>query len=369
MAMPMRSNVSSVVRVFRRSLHGSSASNNGVLSPNTKIAGVFGALMNRGQGKEGVRDGPNAIREAGLLTLLKDCGISFRDYGDVEIQAIASDDPWKKVKYSRTVAGGCKQIADKVQTIIRENGVPIMLGGDHASAIGSISGHGLSQLEIHGIKDPAATAPLAVLWIDAHADINTPLTTATGNLHGCPVSFLLKEMSPYIPRDIPGFEWQQPCLTADRIAYIGLRALDPDELFVMDKLKIKYFPMQDVDKLGVQKCVELALQHINPNNDLPLHLSFDIDALDPSVAFSTGTPAMGGLTLREGLQIVEYVRSTGQLSAMDLVEVNPTLGNGYQRAKTMEAACAIIAGALGKPRQAIPYKLDFDLPRPSDFSQ
>ncbi|OQV15163.1 Arginase-1 [Hypsibius exemplaris] len=340
----------------------------GTPRPDQKIAGIFGALMNRGQGKEGVREGPNAIREAGLFTQLKECGIRALDYGDVEIQAVASDDEWKKVKYCRTVASGCKQIAEKMELIIKEHGIPVMLGGDHAAAIGSIFGHASAQRQLHpptGSSSSELHAPLAVLWIDAHGDINTPLTTATGNLHGCPVSFLLHEMTGYIPHDLPGFDWIKPCLTADRIAYIGLRALDQDEMYLMEKLKIKYFPMQLVDQLGIQECLKQALAAIDPKGVLPLHLSFDIDALDPSDAASTGTPVMGGLTLREGLQIAEFVHKTGRLSAMDLVEVNPELGTPHQRAKTTEAACAIISGALGKPRQGVPFPPGFELPLPA----
>jgi arginase len=102
------------------------------------------------------------------------------------------------------------QIAEKMELIIKDQGIPVMLGGDHATAIGSVFGHAMAQRQMRNLPEDGSHAPLAVLWIDAHADINTPLTTATGNLHGCPVSFLLHEMSPYIPHDLPGFEWIRP---------------------------------------------------------------------------------------------------------------------------------------------------------------
>ncbi|XP_055337380.1 arginase-1-like [Paramacrobiotus metropolitanus] len=359
----MAAGLRTIFHISKRGIHGLRSE-----YTNPKFAGIFGALMNRGQGKEGVRDGPNAIREAGLFQQLSDCGITAKDYGDVAIEAVASDDPWKKVKYCRTVGNGCKMIAGKMDMIIKDQGVPVMLGGDHATAIGSILGHAQAIRDVRK-QHVGTTSPICVLWVDAHADINTPLTTYTGNLHGCPVSFLLHETMNCIPHGMPGMEWVRPCLTADRIAYIGLRALDPDEYYLLEKLNVTYFHMRDVDKLGVQQCVERALHAINPRGDLPLHLSYDIDALDPNEAASTGTPVMGGLTLREGLQIVEHVHQSGQLSAMDLVEVNPELGTPYQRAKTMEAAIAIISGALGKPRQGVPPKPGFVLPIPEALAK
>jgi arginase len=184
---------------------------------------------------------------------------------------------------------------------------------------------------------------LCVIWVDAHADINTPETTTSGNLHGCPVAFLLG-----IVGQVPNYEWLKPCLKPDRIVYIGLRDVDQGEKEILKKFGIKAFSMYHVDKYGIGKVVEMALDHVNPNRDRPIHLSFDVDALDPSVAPATGTPVRGGLSFREGHYICEAINETGCLVAMDLVEVNPLLGDSNSLTQTVQVGCGLIRCALGE---------------------
>lgn len=154
-----------------------------------------------------------------------------------------------------------------------------------------------------------------MVWIDAHADINTIETTGTGNMHGMPVSFLLGINK----NPIPGFDWIRPILTPDRLVYIGLRDVDQGEKRILNEYGIKAFSMHEVDRYGIGEVVKMALDHVNPNRDKPIHMSFDVDALDPSVAPSTGTPVRGGLTFREGHYICEAIHETGLLVAFDIV--------------------------------------------------
>lgn len=197
-----------------------------------------------------------------------------------------------------------------------------------------------------------------VIWIDAHADINTPSTTDSGNIHGMPVAFLLG-----IAGSVPEFNWVKPVLKANKLVYIGLRDVDAGEKRILKENGIKAFSMHEVDRYGIGKVVEMALDAVNPNRDLPIHLSFDVDALDPSVAPSTGTPVRGGLTFREGHYICEAIHETGLLVAFDLMvqsylpcdhhyliglqEVNPSLADEESVKQTVAVGCSLVRSALG----------------------
>ncbi|KAI9604855.1 hypothetical protein H4Q26_002825 [Puccinia striiformis f. sp. tritici PST-130] len=155
----------------------------------------------------------------------------------------------------------------------------VTIGGDHSLAIGTLSG------------TLNAFPEACVIWVDAHADINTPESTETGNLHGCPVSFLLSTL--HAGKDIEPFKWIKPCLQPDRLVYIGLRDIDMGERKILQENNIRCFTMHDIDRHGIGKVIEMALESVNKDLKRPIHLSFDVDALDPSVAPSTGTPVRG----------------------------------------------------------------------------
>lgn len=183
----------------------------------------------------------------------------------------------------------------------------------------------------------------AVIWVDAHADINTPLTTDSGNLHGCPISFLLGLKG----CDIPPFNvWLEPCLAPQDLVYIGLRDIDNGEKQILRDLGIKVFSMHDVDKYGIGRVMDMVLAHVGATR--PIHLSFDVDALDPSVAPSTGTPVRGGLTFREGHFICEAIAETGNLVGLDIVEVNPDLQDKLAAEQTVAIGCSLARAALGE---------------------
>ena len=174
-------------------------------------------------------------------------------------------------------------------------------------------------------------------------DINTPETTSSGNLHGMPVAFLMGLGS---CGTIEAFKWLKPCINPDKIVYIGLRDIDSGEKRILKHHKIKVFTMHEVDRYGIGTVVDMALHHLGP--DCPIHLSFDVDALDPSVAPATGTPVRGGLTFREGHYICEAIYETGRVVAVDIMEVNPLLGQGDGQLKTIEIGCSLTRASLGE---------------------
>ncbi|XP_033110760.1 arginase, hepatic-like [Anneissia japonica] len=314
--------------------------------------GIIGAPINKGQGKSGTRLGPQTIRDVGLIQQLKDIERDVKDYGDIKFPEMDEDmTSMRPVKNSRFLGKATQMISNAVYKIMKEDKrLCLTLGGDHALSVGSVHGH-------------ARVNPnLCLLWIDAHADLNTPLTSMSGNLHGMVQSFLVHELTDYMPT-VPGFDWIKPCISLKDIVYIGLRDIDPGEKYIMEKFGMTGYSIHDVDKLGVKEVLSRALETVNPMGDRPIHLSYDIDSLDPVVSPSTGTPVMGGLTYREGMYIAEVVSDTGLLHAVDVVELNPELGTPREQDTTIMAAMNIVTASLGKVREGHRPKI-YELPKP-----
>ncbi|KAH8827364.1 arginase [Flagelloscypha sp. PMI_526] len=282
-------------------------------------------LLSGGQPKVGVDKGPIHLVEAGLVDQLKELGwnVKFDGHHQFEEISAASDPPIGILKNPRFVSRVSEGLAKVVGEHARSGEIPLTLGGDHSLAMGTISG----TLSAH----PDAV----VVWVDAHADINTVETTTSGNIHGMPVAFLLG-----LGEKVPEFDWVKPVLTPSRIVYIGLRDIDAGEKRILKENGIKAFSMHEVDKYGIGKVVEMALDVVNPDRKLPIHLSFDVDALDPSVAPSTGTP--------KGHYICEAIYETGLLVALDLMEVNPTLEDEKSAVQTVNVGCSLVRAALGE---------------------
>ncbi|KAK6329354.1 hypothetical protein J4Q44_G00013320 [Coregonus suidteri] len=299
--------------------------------------GIIGAPFSKGQPRDGVEKGPDLIRAAGLVEKLRAQGCAVKDYGNLTFVDVANDEPIGNVKRPRAVGSANQRLSAAVHAVKNDGYTCVMLGGDHSLAIGSIQGHA------------AAKEDLSVVWVDAHADINTPLTSPTGNIHGQPMSYLIRELHSKIPV-LPNFSWIKPCVSAKDIVYIGLRDVDPEEHHILKLLGIKGYSMTEVDRLGIAK--------------KPIHLSYDIDALDPSISPATGTPVVGGLTYREGVYITEHICQTGLLSAVDMVEVNPKRGrtDGEIRS-TVNAAVDLIRGCFGKLREGN-HPADYKMPLP-----
>ncbi|XP_017273925.1 arginase-2, mitochondrial [Kryptolebias marmoratus] len=318
---------------------------------------VLGAPFSRGQKRGGVELGPKVIRDAGLIERLSSLDYSVHDFGDLSFHHLEKDEPYMDVKFPRTVGAANKMLSSAASRAVGAGHTFVMLGGDHSLAIGSVSGH-------------AQQCPdLCLIWVDAHADINTPMTSPSGNLHGQPVAFMLKELQGKMP-DIPGFSWTKPFLSSRDLVYIGLRDVDPGEHHLLKTLGIQYFSMRDIDRLGIQRVMEVALDHLLARKQRPIHLSFDIDAFDPSLAPATGTAVNGGLTYREGIYLTEEIHNTGLLSAIDLVEVNPVLGANQDAVEaTASLAVDVIASSLGQTREGAHASIDSMPAGKNDTSQ
>ena len=281
-----------------------------------------------------------ALIESGLVDQLKN-DLKYDIFYDGRVHAYGElmpdmDPDHRNMKNPRAVSAVTQHLSNQVYEHAREGRFVLTLGGDHSIAIGTISGTAKAMRERLGRE-------IGVIWVDAHADINTPETSDSGNIHGMPLAFLTGLVSD--KPDAP-FGWLQAehKLSPIKLVYIGLRDVDRGEKKILRDNSIKAFSMHDIDRHGIGKVMDMALGWIG--HDTPIHLSFDVDALDPMWAPSTGTPVRGGLTLREGDFIAECVHETGSLVALDLVEVNPSL-ESQGAAETVRAGVSIVRCALG----------------------
>jgi arginase len=240
------------------------------------------------------------------------------------------------------VGAGTKVLADLVESKLKQGKFPLILGGDHSIGIGSLAGI------------LRAKPDTGVIWVDAHADINTPTVSESGNMHGMPLGIMMKELTPN-RSVIPGFAWLEEgpypptYLSPDSLVYVGLRDIDKAERRFIRELGIKTFTMYDIDHLGIGSVMDLALEHLLKNNsNRPIHLSYDIDAVDPMHAPATGTAVRGGLTWREAHFVAEHVVKSGSLASAEIVEVNATLSDGRGASATVELGHQLVNAMLGE---------------------
>lgn len=305
--------------------------------------GVVAVDFSGGQCKPGVDAAPNALISAGLLDQLRD-DLGYDLHGDSDVHSYSDyipkgvpDPDYRGMKNPLSVSAVTERLSSKIYSQAREGRFVLTLGGDHSIAIGTISGTAKATRERLNGRE------MAVIWVDAHADINTPETSDSGNIHGMPVAFLTG-LAKTDRKDVFGWLQSDQLISVNKLVYIGLRDVDRGEKQILRENGIRAFSMHDIDRHGIGRVMEMALAHIG--SDTPIHLSFDVDALDPQWAPSTGTPVRGGLTLREGDYIAECVHETGQLVAMDLVEVNPSLEE-RGASETIRAGCSLVRCALG----------------------
>lgn len=301
--------------------------------------GIIGVPFSKGQRRNGVHLGPKAIREAGLIQQIQEFNqnVDIKDYGDVpEVDVEVAAVP-KNMHQYKTVMGTMRNLSHRVSEILNDARLCITLGGDHTTGLGSVDGH-LN-------KNPN----LAVFWIDAHMDINTNETSQSGSMHGMPVALLAKELRGYWT-PLPGIEWSKPRLSVSNIVYIGLRAVDPLERLIAKQFNMHCYGMREVDKYGIAKIMEMAMNDVDPQGNRGYHISFDIDALDRTEAPSTGIALPGGLTTREGIYIIEELHNTSRLEALDLVEVNPAIGSLTDVKRTVDASVHLLKAACGTKR-------------------
>ena len=288
---------------------------------------IIGAELDLGAGRRGVDMGPSAIRYAGLGERLAALGIASEDRGNVYTEIRETADPGDpNARFLQPIRATCEQIADRVREAAERGLIPLVLGGDHSVAIGSIGG----LASLHG--------PGAVLWFDAHGDLNTPRTTPSGNVHGMPLAAALGRAGEAFQSE----HWPLPSVDPSRVALIGIRSLDPGEREVVKETGIAVYTIADIDRRGVEPVVAEALERVS---GAPfVHVSVDLDVVDPDVAPGVGSPVRGGFSYREAHLMMELVAESGVLSSLELVEVNPILDHENE---TAGLAVELAASALG----------------------
>jgi arginase len=332
---------------------------------------ILGIPFRGGQPKGGVDLAPAALRDAGLEQTTKNLGYVVKDLGDIDAHAGENAHEQTadqaKAKNSRWVGDVNRKSADLILKELdggKSDNFFLSIGGDHSIAIGTISG----LLDTYA-SPKQNDADLCVIWVDAHADINTPAGSISGNIHGMPVAFLMREESLVDSWTIPGFEWMDPSSTTRnrrlnprKLVYIGLRDVDEAEEEILRRFNIKSYRMPDVRSKGINKVMEEIIDYLNLGSDSTskdrLHLSFDIDGLDPGACPATGTAVEDGLTVDEGRAICEACGKTGRLVAMDLVEVNPALSDEAGALQTVQAGLSLVQTALASRHQVLRRSLD-----------
>lgn len=293
---------------------------------------ILGVPLDLGASKEGASGGPSAIRRAGLVSALEALDLAVEDLGDCEISAPSVKKNGGKLKNAAQILKVCRDLEKRLRRIVKSNALPITLGGDHSLAMGTVAG-------VSGAVRKKGDR-VGLLWIDAHADINTPKTSPSGNIHGMPVAHILGMGHPPFAR-LGGFS---PKVAPENVCLIGTRTVDETEAENLRESGVKVFSMQDIDRMGMARVMEQAIA-IAANGTAGFHLSFDIDAVDPMQAPGTGTTKGGGLTYRESHLAMEMVAESGKLLGLDMVEVNPL--EDVQNA-TAVLAVELIESAMGK---------------------
>jgi arginase len=291
-----------------------------------KVA-IFGAPLDLGAGRRGVDMGPSAIRYAGLEERLTALGVDCVDRGNVAAPvAEATAEHHPRARFLPAIRATCERIAELVGAALDDGRIPIVLGGDHSIALGTLGGLASRR------------GPGAVLWFDAHGDLNTPGTTPSGNVHGMPLAAALGRGGP----DFESPSWTLPALEPERVAVIGARALDRGERDLVAELGLAVHSMSELDRRGIEAVVSDALDRAA--GAAFVHISLDMDGLDPDVAPGVGTAVRGGLTYREAHLAMELVAESGLVSCMEIVEVNPILD---RQNATAALAVELAASAFG----------------------
>lgn len=274
---------------------------------------ILGVPLDLGGGRRGVDMGPSAVRIAGLQERLAGLGHAVRDHGDLQVPTPETRDPGDaRKRFVHEIQGVCDQLYQEAREILADGAVPLVLGGDHSLAAGSVA-----ATAAHAQTDGR---PIGLLWVDAHGDMNTPATSPSGNVHGMPLAALLGED----PRELAFIGGFAPKVSAAHTVLIGIRDLDLRERDEVRASGVRVFTMKDIDRQGIARVMEQALA-IATADTAGIHVSFDLDVCDPSIAPGVGTPVRGGLNYREAHMAMEMIADARALLALDLVEVNPVL--------------------------------------------
>ena len=288
---------------------------------------LVGAPMDAGKRRQGCRMGPDAYRVAGLEQALSDLGHTVHNWGDVQAESV--DIPQHPHLFALPECVGWTQALSKAAQDAAGQGIPIFMGGDHALSMGTVAGMAAHAAQID--------RPLFVLWLDAHSDFHTPDSTGSGNLHGTPVAYFTGR---------PGFEDFPPLpavIPTDRVGMIGLRSVDPAERAALEQDRAMLADMRSIDENGIKAPLLAFLDRVRAENAL-LHVSLDVDFLDPAVAPAVGTTVPGGATEREAHLAMELLHESGLVCSLDLVELNPFLDDRGRTAKLMVDLAASLMG-------------------------
>ncbi len=299
----------------------------------TKAVQIIGVPLDLGANMRGANMGPSAIRIAELHQKIGVLGYQVSDLGDIPVpirDTLPADS--HRARFLREIQTVCTDLQQRVYQTLKDDKLPIILGGDHSIALGTISGTSRFQKE--------RNEKVGLIWVDAHADMNTPTSSPSGNVHGMPLSIILGNGHPaLVDIGYPGAK-----VSPDNIALIGIRTLDGAEKEICRKSGIRYFTMREIDERGMHTVMKEALA-VATKGTSAIHLSFDIDGIDPLYAPGVSTPVTGGLSYREAHLALEMIADTGMLRSMEFVELNPMTDLVH---KTAMLTVELIQSALGK---------------------
>jgi len=294
---------------------------------------IIGVPMDLGASRRGVDMGPSAIRVARIGPRLEELGHKVHDVGNIQVGIAESVGPGEeKARYLNQITKTCQQLCKSVYESLKASHIPLVLGGDHSIAVGTIAGVSKFYQE-QGKK-------IGLIWLDAHADINTPETSVSGNVHGMPLASVLGHGA----QKLISLAGHIPMVSPTQSVLIGIRDLDPAERDMIRKVGIRAFTMREIDEMGLRKVMEEAVR-IATQGTIGFHCSMDVDWLDPSVAPGVGTPVQGGGTYREGHLAMEMVCDSQKMLSLEVTEVNPVLDHENV---TANAAADMVLSAFGK---------------------
>jgi arginase len=294
---------------------------------------IIGVPMDLGASRRGVDMGPSALRVAGLQARIKQLGHQVEDIGNISVKQ-PEEMPYgeKRAKYIEEIADACKDLGTEVQKSLEDGYMPLVLGGDHSIAVGSVSGVGA-----HFRKEKKS---IGCIWLDAHSDMNTPETSPSGNVHGMPLSALMG----YGTEELYDLFGYKPKIEPQNVALVGVRDLDSHEKKFIKKLGVKAFTMREIDERGMREVMSDALKYAMDDTD-GVVVSLDMDFVDPSDAPGVGTPVRGGVTYREAHLAMEMIADSETMVSMEIVEINPVID---EHNRTALLGVELVLSGLGK---------------------
>ncbi|MBI3963157.1 MAG: arginase [Deinococcus sp.] len=287
---------------------------------------VMGVPMDLGQGRRGVDMGPSAVRYARLHDRLRQLGHTVEDWGDIPVPVPEAVRGVGGMRHLPAIRDACQGVYRQAKTAVEAGAFPVFLGGDHSIAMGTVAG-------------VAGGERLGLVWIDAHADFNTPETSPSGNIHGMPLGVLAGDG----PAELVNLGYAGAKVRPEDVVVIGLRSVDPEERVRVKQRGLNVYTMKDIDARGAYSVAQEAIEHLKPLGRM--HVSLDMDGLDPDIAPGVGTPEPGGLSYREAHLLMELLCDCGLVTSLDLVEINPILDI---KNRTAELAVELAASLLGK---------------------